>query len=76
VTGWFALVAPAGTPAAIVSKIQQDTVKVLAQPDVRNRLAVLGMDPVGDTPQQLQSRIATESVKWQKIVAADHITAN
>lgn len=76
VIGWFALVAPAGTPAAVVSKIQQDTVKVLAEPEVRHRLSILGMDPVGDTPQQLQNRIATESAKWQKIVAANHITAN
>jgi len=76
VTGWFALVAPAGTPAAVIAKIQQDTVKVLAEPEVRRRLAVLGMDPVGDTPQQLQSRIAAESAKWQKIVAANHIAAN
>jgi len=76
VTGWFALVAPAGTPAAVVNKIQQDVVKVLAQPDVRHRLAILGMDPVGDTPQQLENRITTESAKWQKIVAANHITAN
>jgi tripartite-type tricarboxylate transporter receptor subunit TctC len=76
VTGWFALVAPAGTPANIIQKIQQDTVKVLAQTDTRQHLAVLGMDPVGDTPQQLQARIANESAKWQKVVSEDHITAN
>jgi tripartite-type tricarboxylate transporter receptor subunit TctC len=76
VTGWFALVAPAGTPAPVIAKIQQDTVKVLSQPDVRNRLSVLGMDPVGDTPQQLESRIATESAKWQKVVTESHISAN
>ncbi|WP_028203490.1 Bug family tripartite tricarboxylate transporter substrate binding protein [Paraburkholderia nodosa] len=76
VTGWFALVAPAGTPASVINKIQQDTVKVLAQPDTRQHLAVLGMDPVGDTPAQLQARIATESAKWQKVVSASHIGAN
>ncbi|MEX3977286.1 tripartite tricarboxylate transporter substrate-binding protein, partial [Paraburkholderia caribensis] len=76
VTGWFALVAPAGTPANVINKIQQDTVKVLAQPDTRQHLAVLGMDPVGDTPAQLQARIATESAKWQKVVSASHISAN
>lgn len=76
VTGWFALVAPAGTPANIISKIQQDTVKVLAQPDTRQHLALLGMDPVGDTPQQLQAKIAKESVKWQKVVSSSHIAAN
>ncbi|WP_118184445.1 tripartite tricarboxylate transporter substrate binding protein [Paraburkholderia phosphatilytica] len=76
VTGWFALVAPAGTPANVISKIQQDTVKVLSQPDTRQHLAVLGMDPVGDTPQQLQSRITTESAKWQKVVSTSHISAN
>jgi tripartite-type tricarboxylate transporter receptor subunit TctC len=76
VTGWFALVAPAGTPANIVNKIQQDVVKVLAQPDTRQHLSLLGMDPVGDTPQQLQAKIAKESVKWQKVVSSSHIAAN
>ncbi len=76
VTGWFALVAPAGTPPNIVNKIQQDVVQILSQANVRRRLAVLGMEPVGDTPQQLQTKIATESAKWKKIISERNISAN
>jgi tripartite-type tricarboxylate transporter receptor subunit TctC len=76
VTGWFALVAPAGLPPEVVNKVQQDVVKILSDAQVRQRLAMLGMEPVGDTSQQLQGRIATESAKWQKIVSERHVSAN
>ncbi|MDW3681369.1 tripartite tricarboxylate transporter substrate binding protein [Cupriavidus sp. CV2] len=76
VTGWFGFVMPAGTPPAIVSKVQQDTVRVLADPDTQARLLAQGMKPVGNTPQQLSAAIATESVRWEKIVKNRNLTAN
>lgn len=76
VTGWFGFVMPAGTPPAIVSKVQQDTVKVLADPDTQARLLAQGMKPVGNTPQQLGAAIATESQRWEKIVKNRNLTAN
>src|SRR6185503_12612187 len=48
--GWGALVAPTGTPQDIVQKAHRDAVRGLQQPDVRERLAALGADPVGSTP--------------------------
>ncbi|AOB33492.1 LacI family transcriptional regulator [Bordetella sp. H567] len=67
-TGWFALVTAAGTPKAVVDKIQRDTAKVLQMPAVREKLAGQGMTPVGDTPAQLAKSIQDESGKWKAIV--------
>jgi tripartite-type tricarboxylate transporter receptor subunit TctC len=76
VTGWFGFVVPAGTPKDIVEKIHRDTVKVLNDPDTQARLAAQGMKAVGNTPQQLEAQIATESQKWEKVVKNRKLTAN
>jgi tripartite-type tricarboxylate transporter receptor subunit TctC len=67
-TSWFALLAPAGTPQTIVRKIHGETVKALAQPDIRARLTDLGMDVVGSTPEQLAVIMRAEIPKWAKVV--------
>ena len=67
-TSWFALLAPAGTPPTIVRKIHGETVKALAQPDLRARLTDLGMDVVGSTPEQLAAIMRAEIPKWAKVV--------
>lgn len=69
-TSWFALLAPAGTPQTIVRKIHGETVKALAQPDIRARLTDLGMDVVGSTPEQLAAIMRAEIPKWAKVVKA------
>lgn len=76
VTGWFGFVMPAGTPPRVVAKVQQDTVKVLADPDTQARLLAQGMKPVGNTPQQLSTAIATESQRWERIVKNRNLAAN
>jgi tripartite-type tricarboxylate transporter receptor subunit TctC len=72
---WFGLLVPAGTPAAIVKKLHQDTVKVLAQPDARARFTQLGLDPVGNTPTELAAIIRTDVAKWTKVIKQAGITA-
>jgi tripartite-type tricarboxylate transporter receptor subunit TctC len=67
-TSWFALLAPAGTPQTIVRKIHGETIKALAQPDIRARLTDLGMDVVGSTPEQLAAIMRAEIPKWGKVV--------
>ncbi len=67
-TSWFALLAPAGTPQPIVRKIHAETVKALAQPDVRAKLTDMGMDIVGSTPEQLSAVMRVELPKWAKVV--------
>jgi tripartite-type tricarboxylate transporter receptor subunit TctC len=67
-TSWFALLAPAGTPQEIVRKLHAETVKALAQADIRTRFKDLGMDIVGGTPEQLTAVMRAEIPKWAKLV--------
>jgi tripartite-type tricarboxylate transporter receptor subunit TctC len=69
-TSWFGLLAPAGTPKDIVAKLNAAAVKALASPEMRERLAAQGADPVGNTPDQFAAFIKAEIDKWAKIVKA------
>jgi tripartite-type tricarboxylate transporter receptor subunit TctC len=62
------LAAPAGTPRDVIVKIQQTVVRVLAMPDVRDKLLAIGMEPVGNTPEQYAEYIRSEVAKWIKVV--------
>jgi tripartite-type tricarboxylate transporter receptor subunit TctC len=64
---WFALVAPAGTPAPVVSRLHDITVKSLAKPDVAARFASLGTDVAPLNPEQLGGFIRSEIAKWAKM---------
>lgn len=67
-TGWFGLLAPAGTPKAVVDKIQRDTVKALADAEIGKRLAGLGMGPVGNSSADFAASIEQESKSWAVVV--------
>ncbi|HST01990.1 MAG TPA: tripartite tricarboxylate transporter substrate binding protein, partial [Usitatibacter sp.] len=73
VTSWYGLVTRAGTPPAIIDKIQRDAAEVLRDPEVRNRFAGLGLEPGGNTPAEFEALIASESRKWGDIVRKAHI---
>jgi len=62
------LVAPAGTPKEIVDLLYREIAKAVAQPDVKERLAVLGFKPVANTPDEFSARIKLEIEKWAKVV--------
>ena len=62
------IVAPAGTPKEIVDLLYREIAKTLAQPDVKERLTVLGFKPVANTPDQFGERIKIEMDKWGKVV--------
>lgn len=68
VTSWYGLVAPKGTPDAIVQKWQADVATVLRQPDVKEKLDALGLEPVGNSAQAFGGTIAAETLKWRAIV--------
>ena len=65
---WFAFYAPAATPKEITAKIAADMQRVLAQPDVKQRLLAVGVDVVGSTPDELAGFQRAELAKWAKIV--------
>ncbi|MDT0138362.1 tripartite tricarboxylate transporter substrate binding protein [Acidovorax sp. PRC11] len=67
-TSWFGMFAPAGTPAPVVAQLNAAIVKVLAQPDIRKKLAEQGAEAAGETPAQFADFIQKESVKWGKVV--------
>ncbi len=69
-SSWFGLLAPAGTPADIVSRIQQEVAKSLATPALKERLAALGAIPSGNTPAQFAALIEAEHKKWAEVVKA------
>jgi len=68
VTSWYSIVAPAGTPSAVIDRLQKDIAKALEAPEVRARLAGLGAEPVANTPSDFAQMIKLESAKWGKIV--------
>jgi len=76
VTSWFGLLAPAGTPAAIVSRINAETTKALALPEVTGALKRLGFDAVGGTPDQFATHIRSEVERFTKLVKATGITVD
>ena len=65
---WYAVVVPAGTPGALISRLHADMTQVLQLPDVRERLMAVGADLVGSTPDYLADFIKTELAKWHRLV--------
>ena len=70
VSSWQGVFAPAGTPPDIVKKLNTEIVRIIGLPDIQRRLADIGADPVGNTPEQFTAFIKTELDKWQKVVKA------
>ena len=68
VTQWYALLAPAGTPRAIVEFLNKETNRALHQPEVSGRIAAEGSEAVGVTPQQLAAHMKAEQAKWAKVI--------
>jgi tripartite-type tricarboxylate transporter receptor subunit TctC len=72
---WYPLLAPAGTPREIVSKIQGEIARMVADPPTRERLLSMGLDPVGSTPDEFAAYLKAETVKWGKLIRAAGIKA-
>ena len=67
---WFGFLAPARTPREIVTKLHGEIIKAMQLPEVQERLATLGLDPVGNTPAQFSEQIRRDLAKWAKVVQA------
>jgi len=68
VTAWFGLVAPAGTPNAVIERLYKTVAGILAEPEVRSKLAELGGVPGGDTPAHFGDFIRAERERWARVV--------
>jgi tripartite-type tricarboxylate transporter receptor subunit TctC len=70
VSGWFGLLAPAGTPAPVVDRLYRAIAAMLKEPAVQKQMLELGAEPVANTPEAFARQIAAEVEKWKKVVAA------
>jgi tripartite-type tricarboxylate transporter receptor subunit TctC len=76
VTNWNGLLAPGKTPAAIIRKLHLEIVKVLALPDMRARLVDLGMEAIGNAPDEFAATINRDIAKWAKLIRDSGIRAD
>jgi tripartite-type tricarboxylate transporter receptor subunit TctC len=74
--GWFGLVAPAGTPRDIVAKLNAETMRIMALPEVRDRALATGAEPATGTSEAFAAFIAVEIPKWERVVKASGAKAN
>jgi len=70
VSSWYAFFVPVKTPAAIVKKLHDDTVAILAEPAVKARLEQVGVEVVGSTPEQLAAQVRAETALWGPVIKA------
>ncbi|MGH7551499.1 MAG: tripartite tricarboxylate transporter substrate binding protein [Longimicrobiales bacterium] len=73
---WYGTFAPAGTPAAAVARINGDVNALLQQPDIRDLLAKMGMNPAGGPPERLGTLVKSELARWDRVVKAAKIQAD
>jgi tripartite-type tricarboxylate transporter receptor subunit TctC len=73
---WNGLIAPAGTPPAVIAKINREVVDALKSPAVRAKLATQMMEPVGDSPEAFRARIDAEVARWAPVIKAANIRIN
>lgn len=66
--GWFGLLAPAGTPAPVVSRLAAETAAVMRQPDIKEKLAAAALEPWVTTPDEFSAFIRSESAKWGRVI--------
>jgi len=67
-SSWFGVLAPAGTPVAIIARLNAEIAKWLASPEAREKLASQGANAAGGSPEDFAKHIAAETAKWQKVV--------
>jgi tripartite-type tricarboxylate transporter receptor subunit TctC len=72
---WQAVLVPAGTPTEIIASLYRAIIKIIALADVRERLAVLGFEPVASTPEEFAARAKLEFETWAKVIRASGIKA-
>jgi tripartite-type tricarboxylate transporter receptor subunit TctC len=75
VTAWFGVFAPARTPKPVIDRLNAEFLKILAMPDVRQKLAAHGVLPGGGTPESLRDFLASDIEKWAKVVREAGIRA-
>jgi tripartite-type tricarboxylate transporter receptor subunit TctC len=73
---WQAVYAPKGTPKAVIDRLHDEIVKALKQPDVKDKLATLGMEISGSSPSELAALMAKEIPRWAALIKKSGATVN
>lgn len=73
---WNGLIAPGGTPKAVIDKINKDVVEIIKQPAVRDKLAAQLMEVVGSSPEEFRARIDGEIARWAPVIKAANVKVN
>ena len=73
---WQGLLFPAGTPQPIVERVASEVIKILAQPETREKLEALGYEPVGNSPAQFAALMNAEKRRWESVIRAAKITSD
>jgi tripartite-type tricarboxylate transporter receptor subunit TctC len=73
---WNGLIAPGGTPTALIDKINKDVVAIIRAPELRDKLAAQLMEPVGSTPEEFRARIDGEIARWAPVIKAANVKVN
>ena len=73
-TGWQGLWAPAGTPAAVIQRVNAAMVKVIQSPEMQKRIQDLGYEPLGSSPKEMADRIRSELAQWTLLLKQTNIT--
>ena len=72
---WTSLFAPAGTPPAIVAKLQSEIAKIVQIPEIRERMTAIGIDPIGSTSDELAAQLRKDLARWTKVARAAGVKA-
>jgi tripartite-type tricarboxylate transporter receptor subunit TctC len=72
---WVGVLVPTGTPPDIIALLHREIVKIIATPDMKERLATLGLEPVGNSPEEFTAQMKVEMEKWAKVIRAARIKA-
>lgn len=74
-TSWYALMVPAGTPQDVIARLHAETVKAVRAPDLKEKLAGLGAEAVGNSPAELAAQIQREGARWAEVIRKQGLKA-
>ena len=76
ITAWFGLMAPGGTPQPLIQKISADVARIVATPEIQERILSQASEPVGNRPEEYAAFINAEIVKWRDLIKLANIKAD
>jgi tripartite-type tricarboxylate transporter receptor subunit TctC len=76
ITAWFGFMAPAGTPKPIIDKISKEVGRIIAMPEVRDRILAQASVPISNTPEEYAAFIQAETKKWAEVIKQANIKAD